>query len=842
MAMIRPGKYDPSKPDIELLDYKSKQRFGLKLEGSGALQVGTISQDDSVHIRNVGKRVGDFDEQRSWKSGRGKENLSDSPEGYWDSNNAWTMTSGHIHQTLLWRFARGLRSCDFFMPDKTHSLTWRPLLGSSLYLSMSWSSSGFAADYARLWVKRVGNPGDLTLKLHSNSGGDPGTVLKTVVVDTTDITDTVSVLQLFNWTGTETLTGSTTYHISIYATAADNKNNHWEVGGHLGGSTGKMSVNGSTWVAAGIDPYYYVADADIARKWFSFFLDESMYVVDAKDDLSTASKLYINGDRGKATSATATTIVQSTKAWATDRWIGAYVKIVRGTGIGQVREITDNDATSLTVATWTLAPDSTSEYIIYGTEWFTEITPAGLSLVSSTPAVINQIVYFPQGGATVRTMVWNAGSHSFEDDAGMVDYIIRASDGNGVRAWGVRINSLYYAAAQSWAASPTNLTWVAVPVVGDTTSKATGMCEKDGSIYVFKEDGVYMATPTSSGATIVKLQSGMEKIPSSTNGIASISHQQFIYHTWLHSLVRIYGSSHDDIGQDWSGWGLPDGREGVFSSLDSYTSLLIAGVDAGEGTSSVLGWDGIGWHELLRGYGASKRIRMVKVQPCQDTRNRMWVDCGGDLIYQEMPFQKGSPRLDSGVRYMHEGVIESAAIDMGTASGLPKYIKELTVYAENLGDGNEIHVDYQVDDDTQTSNWTYAGVAHTSPETTIFLGLSNIRKFAYRLRIQSNDNTEPVDVLGVTPNGYARTPYKMVWTLRCRADNVTSRGRLVKPDMLMRWLLDNARFPGRIEMHSQYELAHKFFVIIHPPRMFPYKPAQNGMAEESVFTIVLEEA
>jgi hypothetical protein len=57
----------------------------------------------------------------------------------------------------------------------------------------------------------------------------------------------------------------------------------------------------------------------------------------------------------------------------------------------------------------------------------------------------------------------------------------------------------------------------------------------------------------------------------------------------------------------------------------------------------------------------------------------------------------------------------------------------------------------------------------------------------------------------------------------------------------MRWLLDNARFPGRIMMLSQYELAHKFFVIIHPPRMFPFKPAAAGQAEESVFTIVLEE-
>ena len=75
MAGIRPGKYNPLKPDIELFDYKSKKRFGLKLDGTSALQIGTISQDDTVHVRNQGKRVGDFDEQRDWKGSKTTELL-----------------------------------------------------------------------------------------------------------------------------------------------------------------------------------------------------------------------------------------------------------------------------------------------------------------------------------------------------------------------------------------------------------------------------------------------------------------------------------------------------------------------------------------------------------------------------------------------------------------------------------------------------------------------------------------------------------------------------------------------------------------------------------------------
>ena len=850
MAGIKPGNYDPQKPDIELFDYKSKKRYGLKLDGQGALQIGTISNDDSVFVRSVGKRVGDFDEQRSWKAGRGIENLSSNAEAFWDSQNAWTMSEGFLHQTLLWRIAKGIRVSDSFLPDNTHSLTWLQLLGSTLYASMSWTCvTGFAADYARMWIRRVGTPGTLTFKLHSDSAGSPGTVLQTVTVTTSDITGTVSVFQLFNWTGTETITSSSVRHISIYGASTDNKNNHWEVGAYKGGTTGKQSTDGSSWSSSGYDPYFWICDTDIKRKWFSFFLDGAMYIVDSKDDGNTASNLFINGDRGKATSSTSTTLTDSGKVWTTNKWAGAYVRIVRGTGVGQIRAITSNTSNILTVPAFDVALSTDSEYIIYGTEWFTEIGTTGLGVVTGQPAVINQIVYFPQGPSTnVRVMVWNPATpaHSFSNDGtNKANFIISFYDQVGQKVLKALNNSgsggnntIATANATAWATSPTALVYGTAKPVGTANNKINSITPKDSSVYIFKEDGVWNYT----SGVLISLTSGVEKTADPVNGLASVSHQQFLYYSWLHSLIRIYGSSHDDVGQDWSGYGLPDGREGTFSSMDSYTSLLMVGVDAGTGTSSVLGFDGIGWHEILRAYDSNKRIRMVKVQTCPDTRNRTWIDVGGDLIFQEMPYKKGSPRLDSGVRYMHEAVVESSAIDMGTASGLPKYVKELTVFTENLGNGNVIYVDYLVDDDVHTTNWTEAGAIYDSPEGTIFLGLNNIRKFTYRLRIMSSDNTSPVRVIGVTPNGYARTPYKMVWTLRCRANNIVSQGKLVKPDILMRWLLDNARFPGKIEMRSQYQLAHNFNVIIHPPRMFPYKAASAGQAEESIFTITLEEA
>ncbi|UMX47940.1 MAG: NYN domain-containing protein [Candidatus Nealsonbacteria bacterium DGGOD1a] len=58
------------------------------------------------------------------------------------------------------------------------------------------------------------------------------------------------------------------------------------------------------------------------------------------------------GDFGTAATTTATTLTDSDKAWTVDEWIGGAVTIVSGAGRGQTQTITDNDATSITVADW----------------------------------------------------------------------------------------------------------------------------------------------------------------------------------------------------------------------------------------------------------------------------------------------------------------------------------------------------------------------------------------------------------------------------------------------------------------------------------------------------------
>jgi len=70
-------------------------------------------------------------------------------------------------------------------------------------------------------------------------------------------------------------------------------------------------------------------------------------------------------DSGTATGGTSTTLEDATKAWGTDIWREGIVEIVAGTGVGQIRKITANTGTTLTVTpAWVTIPDTTSLYAI----------------------------------------------------------------------------------------------------------------------------------------------------------------------------------------------------------------------------------------------------------------------------------------------------------------------------------------------------------------------------------------------------------------------------------------------------------------------------------------------
>lgn len=82
---------------------------------------------------------------------------------------------------------------------------------------------------------------------------------------------------------------------------------------------------------------------------------------------STSRYLIIGFDAGTATAGTSTTITDSTKTWGVNRWTNYSVRILSGTGAGQIRPIASNTSTQITIiGSWATNPDSTSTFSIQG--------------------------------------------------------------------------------------------------------------------------------------------------------------------------------------------------------------------------------------------------------------------------------------------------------------------------------------------------------------------------------------------------------------------------------------------------------------------------------------------
>lgn len=74
---------------------------------------------------------------------------------------------------------------------------------------------------------------------------------------------------------------------------------------------------------------------------------------------------------GTATAGAASTLTNGAKTWSVNQWANYQIRIVSGTGAGQIRTIASNTATVITVsAAWATNPDNTSVYSIEGNDDF----------------------------------------------------------------------------------------------------------------------------------------------------------------------------------------------------------------------------------------------------------------------------------------------------------------------------------------------------------------------------------------------------------------------------------------------------------------------------------------
>lgn len=681
--------------------------------------------------------------QVNFVGGKGRIYLADDAAGFFDSQGLWSTSEGYITTPLQWKYRlRG--GSDEYLPTSTRAYQWLRLINYGLtekrFLSTSFvAGDSVARDKMFLFIKKHGSPGQLRVCLCQDNSGSPGTILQSVIIEDTDVDDVISVFKKFDWTGTQAVTAGTTYHIFI-AGADSGVNDYWSV---LTDTTanGKSSSDGLSWSTPSSTTftlYYRVCSGETARRFWYFELQGAKYAV-SQNDSGSNSTILMNGFRGDASAATATTLTCSQTC--SHSYADAYIKIIYGTGNGQIRKITSNTTGAsvvFTVPTWDITPDTTSKFVVYGTEFWDVVTGTpGLGVVTSAPAVTDKIVYFPQGtSVAVRRMRVNGNSHDFADEASVKgDYLYYYDDNVWIADAGA--SKIAPAPVVAWGTALTAGTNVRI---GSTAYAITNLYDKDGTFYIFKEDGPY----SYNGTKVARIGVNFSNVPDPNNGEAVGNDGTYIWWSWGNSVERMLSSNVTDMLNWRSGYeGLPSDRIGKIVHILSVIGWMFFVVDGGsDNYSSIIVWNGYGWHEIFKSHETGQRIRDITWIPCQGGRPQLWFSLNGDLMYIEYPKNTSDPTRDTAVAYDREGVFITSTVDNGSIETYKIY-DILRIFGKNneLTTSN-IDVDYQVNEDVGTTNWTT--LSFTKAKTIeVQIGEANQIRLRFRL-IPTSPTTPPV--------------------------------------------------------------------------------------------------
>ena len=785
-------------------------------------------------------------EQNSWHMGRGAEVWTPNAYNYYDSANAWTSTPNKLHPTLLQQWYIGFRDAEMNMPEAGEQNRWLPLYNGSgadpnvRYRSVAFTASATSNRQRCIMIfRRRGTPGTLTMEWNADNSGSPGAASKTITKTTTDAPDIISYYLDFAPSSVMGVTSGTTYHIKVAGASSDNPNNCWEVLCDLN-AAGKKSTDNSVWDAATASPYYRITDADIGQRLFLFPFDGAWYAVTSLNSRGN-SRLFIHGCRGRATAGAATTL--------TDTGAGQYggtfpdfsggdwkLRIVRGLGQGQVRTVSSNTGTVVTVTeAFDITPDTTSEYVVYGGNRWKEITGHGLSWVSSKPAYANGIIYFPQGDTTnIRIMqinYGNANDHGFDEEntANNRAYFLTPSYDGTLGPVMMRANEVATSSgapngkAISVGFAPTSplgvpvsfgtdLTFQTSILTGDNTFRISGMYDHQNTRYVAKEDTLYSL----SGNVPVKISYGADASPHPQNGAAACTGMdgQF-YLAAQHDVFFISGSNAYPTNLPFN---LPSSRSGYVADLCSVKGWLFAAVDAtNDGWSSVmrLSLDTRTWHEQARAYASGKRIRSVAWLNFEDIRAHLAYEIRGELMYQEMPLSGVRPIQDSGCAYQHEAVIEFPTMDLLNTD--PKFFsyfaldsKKLASAANAAAYGREIAIDYQLNDNIGGSTWINAGAFGISPQDKVDMSLGSQYKIRPRLRIVSNKPSDPPIVENLALSLFSRTKQTSAISLDVNAVEEDD----VSGEEIWSWLISRILTADVVQVESIFSFLHNRRMVL----------------------------
>lgn len=671
--------------------------------------------------------------QDDLSGGRGGLDYERDSTKYYDAFRCRSGRGNKAYAGPLEQYVTGLRNQDQNAPV---SVKWVQMTGSQRYIYRRFTASAsYTAGLAWAWVRRKGQPGDLTLAIYADNSGEVGSLLTSITAAYTRTADVLS--EWLNETISQALTSGTAYWLVMYAAATDSADKHWKVATKAEvGSTYVSTEFDSTPTAAGFDLYFRLTEANTAKTCLPYEYKEGQYFVISGS--SGAPKLYKAGDRGAADANTGqlTKLIDATKTWITNEWVGSVVMITDGAGKlepTQWRTVTGNDARSLTVdGAWTIAHDTTTEYVILGAK-LTEITGHGLTApVTSVLISTTGVIYFCMGDAvTVRRMreYNNAGTWTLEyaDETATTKAVFMVYkpqsqkvviSNNSDAGGNVSVTTSTNATIPDWG---TALTWGTAVKVDSKYRRITSLIvypdtAGNEAVWAFKTDLPFII-PTSGNPYPVGLPE-MKAVRSANNGVNPLVNNVYLYFPMLQGLERYYGTQVDDIGPN-LGEGLPVNRRGPIVAIQGYPGKFFIAVDAGAtGYSSVM--DSGGWHERYRAPRGQRITAMAfQVTPGAGL-DRLWIFQGNDLIWLPFPSDTVNELEDVNYPFAPEFCVTLSRMHAGMFD-TQKLIKKIKLQTERLevdeATGEPVcwfELDYRLNED---EDWQEVGDAFTTSPT-----------------------------------------------------------------------------------------------------------------------------
>jgi hypothetical protein len=646
-------------------------------------------------------------------------------------------------------------------------------------------SDPYSVTHAMVYLKKSGTVGP-TVRIETDSGGSPsgiladtGHTLATATIDNADIYENYAWVRA-DFT-TFTLAQDTTYWLVVYEGSQRSSGNalYWGADSAAGntGSAAKYNIGGAGWTADTANDMYFRINSGQGltdQCAFLFEYKHQMFAVTAPLEGADASTLWMNGDCGAADSNTSNKLrlVDATKSWTTNEWAGCVALITGGTGKREWRTIASNTATYLVSAdAWTTTHDTTTEYVILGSQKWTDVTPvvagnyiATLTAKVTDVCVANGIIYLAQGDSVDILRVKNenvGGTWTGYSDSDTANKATRLMCYNGMM---YRVTATNQASSAPLTAWGTDLVFQTAGNIGTSDWEINRPSVYDGDVYYGKEDSLWVEK----SQVISRIPINTEPLASTDNFRALVWHNSYLFFTFGHGLERMYGLQVDDMGPN-RDEGLLEGRQGPISALIPLPGSLFASIDAGDtGTSSILVYNDLGWHELVRGT-INERIQCMCMQVIPGGPNRLWFGHGNDVCYALMPSRGVNPLKDSTYRYRASGSVTTSWVDLGLAT-VTKYFKDLKIVADNLATNVKIRAWYQIDNATDAQEWLLIGDYTTSPYQELAIPDSDGANFLTGKRIRfkfeliSNDATTTPVLLAYTVDALARIPPKSTWS------------------------------------------------------------------------------